>query len=94
MARPMAAAVARAKIAPRISFHGLRHTYASLSVMAGMPLMVLGRNLGHSDTRMCEKHYGHLSESYVAAEVRRGAPQFGVEPMNVEPLRPRKGARG
>src|SRR5262249_40161036 len=37
-ARPMAAAVARAKIAPRISFHGLRHTYASLAIMNGVPL--------------------------------------------------------
>src|SRR5262249_2796168 len=86
-ARPMAAAVARAKIAPRISVHGLRHSYASLSVMAGVPLMVLARNLGHTTTRMVERHYGHLSESFVAAEIRRGAPRFGaVEASNVEPL--------
>ncbi len=35
--RPMIEACARAKIAPPISFHGLRHTYASLSVMNGAP---------------------------------------------------------
>jgi integrase len=90
-ARPMAAAVARAKIAPQISFHGLRHTYASLSVMNGVPLMVLARNLGHTTTRMVEKHYGHLSDDYVAAEIRRGAPVFGSEPtLNVESLNRRK----
>ena len=35
--RPMAAAVARTKITPAVSFHSLRHSWASLAVMAGMP---------------------------------------------------------
>jgi integrase len=83
----MAAAVARAKIAPKISFHGLRHSYASLSIMGGVPLMVVARNLGHRDTRMVERHYGHLSESYISDAIRAGAPRFGVEPGgNVESL--------
>jgi integrase len=78
--RPMREAVERAKIAPPVSFHGLRHSWASLSVMAGMPLMVVARNLGHADTRMVEKHYGHLSPSYVADTVRKHAPSFGFKP--------------
>ena len=44
--RPMAEAVARAKITPALSFHALLHTWASLSIMAGMPMMVAARNLG------------------------------------------------
>jgi integrase len=76
--RPMSEAVNRAKIAPAISFHGLRHTWASLAVMNGMPLMVVARNLGHVDTRMVEKHYGHLSQTYVADAVRKNAPRFGA----------------
>jgi integrase len=32
--RPMTAAVKRAKVTPSISFHGLRHSYASLAVMS------------------------------------------------------------
>ena len=60
--RPMKAACERARIAPAVSFHALRHTWASLAVMAGMPLMVVARNLGHVDTRMVEQHYGHLRE--------------------------------
>jgi integrase len=79
-ARPMAAACRRAKIAPPISFHVLRHTWASLAVMAGGPLMVVARNLGHSDTRMVEKHYGHLAPSYVADAIRAAAPSFGIKP--------------
>lgn len=74
-ARPMAAAVAEAKL-PAISFHGLRHTWASLAVMNGTPLLVVAKNLGHSGTRMVEKHYGHLAHDYVAEAIRKGAPQF------------------
>ena len=75
--RPMAEASENAKITPAASFHTLRHTYASLAVMNAMPLMVVARNLGHADTRMVEKHYGHLSASYVADAVRASAPRFG-----------------
>jgi integrase len=78
--RPMREAVTHAKIKPTISFHGLRHSWASLSVMAGMPLMVVARNLGHVDTRMVEKHYGHLAPSFVADAVRKSAPRFGFKP--------------
>jgi integrase len=85
--RPMKDAVKRAKIKPAVSFHGLRHTWASLSVMAGMPLMVVARNLGHADTRTVEKHYGHLAPSYVANAVRRSAPRFGKIASNVTALR-------
>jgi integrase len=77
--RPMREAVTRAKIKPAIGFHGLRHTWASHSVMNGMPLMVVARNLGHADTRMVEKHYGHLGPSYIADAIRAGAPRFGIE---------------
>jgi integrase len=79
-ARPMREAVERARIKPVIGFHGLRHTWASLAVMAGMPLMVVARNLGHADTRMVEKHYGHLAPSFIADAVRKSAPRFGFKP--------------
>jgi integrase len=83
-ARPMAAACKAAKIRPAISFHILRHTYASQLVMGGVPLMVVARNLGHSDTRMVEKHYGHLSENYIAEQIRDNAPAFSIyEKSNV-----------
>jgi integrase len=75
--RPMIAAVERAKINPTISFHGLRHSYASLAVMDGVPLHVLARNLGHVDDRMVQKHYGHLTDSYLRDAIRKGAPKFG-----------------
>src|SRR5207248_3163161 len=76
--RPMADACARAKIEPPANFHSLRHTYASHAVMAGAPLLVVAKNLGHADTRMVERHYGHLSASYVADAIRAAAPRFGA----------------
>jgi integrase len=86
---PMATACDRAKIKPRISFHGLRHTWASLAVMEKMPLMVVAKNLGHRDTRMVEMHYGHMAEDYVTNEIRRNAPKFGFKAGSgkVTPLR-------
>ena len=46
--------------------------------MAGVPLLVVAKNLGHTDTRMVEKHYGHLAPSYIVDAIRNGAPKFGV----------------
>jgi integrase len=87
--RLMAAANERAKIDPPVVFHGLRHTWASLAVMNGVPLMVVAKNLGHSDTRMVERSYGHLSQSYIFDAIRAGAPRFGtdVEQVNIVPLK-------
>jgi integrase len=78
--RPIAEACDRAKIKPPIGFHGLRHTWASLAVMNGTPLLVVAKNLGHANTRMVEKHYGHLAPSYIAEAIRAGAPRFGFKP--------------
>ena len=86
-ARPMADACARAKIAPAIGIHALRHTWASLAIMAGVPAMIVAKNLGHADTKMVEKHYGHMSPSHVRDAIRAGAPQFGFVPdKKVVPL--------
>jgi integrase len=55
--------------------------------MNGAPLLVVAKNLGHTDTRMVERHYGHLAESYVADAIRAAAPRFGIVPSNVARLR-------
>jgi integrase len=81
--RPIAAAYAAAGILP-VTFHGLRHTYASRLAMSGAPLPVIAAQLGHSDTRMVEKHYGHLAPNYVADTVRAAFGRLNiVEPDNV-----------
>lgn len=86
--RPMREACKRARIDPPVGLHQLRHTWASLSAMAGMPLMVVARNLGHVDTRMVEKHYGHMSKDFITKAIMAHAPTFGIiEPSNVSLIR-------
>jgi hypothetical protein len=56
--------------------------------MNGVPLLVVARNLGHTDTRMVELHYAHLASSHIQDAIRAGAPRFDVEEnRRVVPLR-------
>jgi integrase len=85
--RPLSAACTAARIDPPVNFHGLRHTYASRLAMKSVPLAVIAAQLGHADTRMVEKHYGHLSPGYVADTVRTAFGALGiVEASNAVPL--------
>ena len=85
--REMSDAMARAKITPEMSFHGLRHTAASHWVMNGAPLVVVAENLGHRDTRMCELHYAHLADDYKVDIIKRTGLKLGVKATNVKPIR-------
>ena len=75
--RPMREACLHAGIHPPVSFHILRHSYASLLTKAGVPLQVVASALGHADARMTEKHYAHLAPSHVAQLIRDNLPQLG-----------------
>lgn len=79
-ARRMREAVERAKLAPPASFHLLRHTYASLYLMAGGSLPGLARQLGHADVRMTLRSYAHLANEWRAVEAQRHGPRFGRIP--------------
>ena len=85
---------AAARLNPPVHFHSLRHTWASLAVMGGVPLQIVAANLGHASTKMTERHYAHLARSYVAEAIRAGAPKFGpLPPTNVMflPIRSKSG---
>ncbi len=70
------------------SFHELRHTYASGLVNAGLPMAYVAAQLGHTDTRMTEKHYGHLAPTALADAIRTLAPKLGLgNAPKVEPLK-------
>jgi hypothetical protein len=59
--------------------------------MKGVPLAVIATQLGHADTKMVEKHYGHLAPSYVADTVRAAFGSLGiVTPSNVVPINDRR----
>jgi len=86
--RPMKEAAERAKL-KGVSFHVLRHSWASLAAMAGMPLSVIGANLGHAaGSPVTAKHYAHLSPSHLREAIHAGAPRYGIKPdKRVVPLR-------
>ena len=77
--RPMQEACKRARIDPPAPFHLLRHTYASLTIMNGAPLLVVAKNLGHADTRMVERVYGKLDKAHVREVIEANAPQLGIK---------------
>jgi integrase len=58
------------QISPAIGFHILRHCHASRLAMRGVPMGVIAAQLGHSNTRITEKHYAHLAPSYVGDTIR------------------------
>jgi hypothetical protein len=59
MARVFRPAVRRAEL-DGLTFHDLRHTYASLMVAAGVTPPVIAEQLGHRDARLVLQRYGHL----------------------------------
>jgi site-specific recombinase XerD len=76
--RFMQTASDKASIIPHVNFHLMRHGYASLLVTNGASLQVIAANLGHADTRMTERHYAHLSASYVAQVIREKLPRLDL----------------
>ena len=92
--RAMAEACKAAGIAPAVSFHVLRHTYASRLARNAVPLPVIAAQLGHADTRMTERHYAHLAPSYVADTVRAAFSNMGIGAAladNVAGFKPKQG---
>ncbi len=85
--RFMAQACEAAKL-DKLSFHELRHTYASILVNRGVPMAYVAAQLGHSDTRMVDKHYGHLAPNALADAIRTLVPNLGLaEEPKVETLK-------
>jgi integrase len=82
----MREACPRASFAPAVGFHVLRHTHASILAMRGVPMAVIARQLGHSDTRMTERHYAHLAPNYVADTIRANFPRLTKPDARVVPI--------
>jgi integrase len=71
-----------------ITFHGLRHTFASALILAGTPLVYVAKSLGHTSIAMVEKHYGHLVKSHLAETIRANVPEYFAK-TNVRTLKHR-----
>ena len=91
--RPLLAACTAAKIAPAISFHELRHTYASHLAQAGVDLLTISKLLGHADTRITSRHYAHLADKTLAAAVTKLPSFAATEPALAVVAKGAKAAR-
>ena len=61
------ARVVLAKGLPRVTFHGLRHTHASMLIAKGLDVITIARRLGHSKSSTTLDTYGHLFKGADAA---------------------------
>ncbi len=62
---------------PRVRFHDLRHTHASLLVMAGVPIKVVSERLGHAHPAFTMHTYQHLLPSMSSAAAEQFAALVG-----------------
>ena len=79
----------RLQIAP-FSLHSLRHTFATWHLAAGISWDDTAHALGHADTTMLHRTYGHLG----GVELRRRLLRTLREGAKTSPDVPRHGARG
>jgi integrase len=62
-----------------VTFHTLRHTFASWLVMAGVDLWTVAQLLGHSGIKQVEQTYAHLSPNHQRLAVDRLGTAYKLE---------------
>jgi site-specific recombinase XerD len=70
-----------------LTFHGLRHGYATLALSAGVDLKVTQGMLGHSSFGITADLYSHVSERADAAAANKVGALLWPETGTVTPLR-------
>ena len=81
----------RANLPQLLTFHGLRHTYASQLIENGAPHAVVAAQLGHVDIRTVCSTYGHLTSSLREREVQRHSENIdgcGTKPQHAPTTTP------
>jgi integrase len=74
---------------PDLTFHSLRHTYASLCVAAGIPPLEISRFMGHAKVTTTLTIYSHLFPSDHADAMTALAAMAAPVAPNVVPMRRR-----
>lgn len=82
-----------------VTYHTLRHTFASWLVMARVDLFTVSRLMGHSSTAEVERTYGHLSPEHRRQAVAVITERFRLdgdvtEPPSRDPSQNGAGPRG
>lgn len=72
---------------PKIRFHDLRHTHATLLLKQGVNPKIVAERLGHADTRITLDTYSHLLPSMQKETAKQfGKMLFGGEDSNVSKM--------
>ncbi|MGD9570766.1 MAG: tyrosine-type recombinase/integrase [Thermoleophilia bacterium] len=67
---------------PLITFHGLRHTAASIMLSRDVPLIVVSRQLGHANPNITAQVYAHLlSDSQLDAAAAAFEPRIPADTL-------------
>jgi len=61
-----------------VGVHTLRHTYATIALLHGVPLHVVSRNLGHSSIAITADVYGHLTDAAARAAAQTVSDALGL----------------
>jgi len=85
--RPLRQACVAAGIEPAISFHIPRHINARRLAMAGTSMTVVATQVGHTDTRMTERGYAHVTPNYTADVMRASFTRLGIVPASTSRAR-------
>ena len=67
---------------PRITFQGLRHTFASHYMINGGSIWDLKQILGHSDVRTTQDRYAHHSPKYLDASIVNWSKEITQQSLN------------
>ena len=65
--------IVRRSNVPRVRFHDLRHTHASLLIADGVPIKVVSERLGHAHPSFTMHTYQHLLPGMSSAAAERFA---------------------
>lgn len=82
---------------PKVSVHSLRHTYASLLIADGTPLVVVAHNMGHAQASTTANIYAHViasAEAKAAQVTDRFADVIKPGGTKVAPTQPPSEAAG
>lgn len=60
-------------IPKHLTTHTARHTFATQAIEYGMPIDIIAKILGHTNTNMT-RHYVKISEANISREMKRSAP--------------------
>ena len=73
-----------AGLPPRMRFHDLRHTNATLLMEAGEPVLVVSERLGHSTPTTTEAMYGHVTAPMRSAAAAKMADILALDDPDAE----------